>query len=185
MRSLVLLVSLCAVAALAEDRAALEERREALVAAASETAAGMGGFEEYAPYITPFPNRLLKGEELVDYLLFAEGWSNIEAEGIWSDGESSRFFLRVDPDKRPQMLYIHGRYYGEEEGTLLFVNGQQLSNVPLVHQKIALPDSIERGAPLDIELRHHETALVEGEAKPGQGPRRRRVKFFLVGLEVW
>ena len=113
---------------MATDDAALEEKRQRIMAAANAVAAEMSGFEEYAPSIKTFPNRLLKGEELTDYILFAEGWSNIESEGIWSEGKDSRFFVRMEPGKRPEMMYIHGRYHDEEEGTTVRVNGQKISD---------------------------------------------------------
>jgi hypothetical protein len=185
MRSLVLLLSLYAAAVTATDYASLEEKRQRIMAAANAAAAGMGGFEEYAPYIKPFPSRLLKGEELTDYILFAEGWSNIESEGIWSEGEDSRFFVRMEAGTRPEMMYIHGRYHDEEEGTTLLVNGRKISDVPLIHQKIRLPDNLEDGAILEIELHHINPASIPGRFVPGGVVGTRRVKFFLVAIEVW
>lgn len=185
MRSLVLLISLICVPALANDKASLEERRQRIIAASIETAAGMNGIEEYVPYLPPFPNGLLKGEELTDFVLFAEGWSNMEPWGIWSEGTDSRFYLRIDPARQPEMLYLHGRYYGEEEATKLFVNGKKLSEVPLIHQKIRLPEEVRNSAQLEIELRHINPSSIPIKAEPGKRAGTRDVTFFLVGIEVW
>ncbi|MCX2978669.1 hypothetical protein [Candidatus Marimicrobium litorale] len=145
----------------------------------------MTGFEQYTPYLAPFPARVLMGDEMTGYVLFAQGWHRKELEGRWSDGKSSKIYVKIPPGKHPSILYIHGRYHGEEEATRVIVNGNLLSEIPLIHHNIDLPPGIVKNGQLEIEFQHIAPITVRNDSTPGEGEGTRTYEFFLVRLSVY
>jgi hypothetical protein len=154
------------------------------VEAAREAAAKMGGYEEYAEYLEPFPDHVLMGDEVRDYVLFADGWYQGEEEGRWSEGKVSRIYLKVPPEHDLTRLYIHGRYYGAKENTRVFVNSSLVSEEPLTHHNIELPEHILDDEILEIEFQHINPEPVGEKEETGDQKKQRNIKFFLVRIHA-
>ena len=144
----------------------------------------MTGFEDYIPNLKPFPKRVLIGEDVKGYILFGDGWHRAESEGRWSDGNSSKIYLRVPPGKRPRRLYIHGRYYRDKEPTRVIINGKLLSEAPLIHHNIDLPPGIAEGGQLEVEFQHIAPTAISANSGPGGEQFIREYEFFLVRVHA-
>jgi hypothetical protein len=186
MRSLALAfaITLFTSSTYADDDNSLEERRQSLMETAQTLANEMTGFEDYIPNLKPFPKRVLIGEDVKGYVLFADGWHRGESEGRWSDGSSSKIYLRVPPGKQPFRVYVHGRYYRDEEATRVIVNGNLLSEVPLIHHNIDLPPGIAKDGQLEIEFQHITPLAISDSAGLSGEEDIRRYEFFLVRVHV-
>ncbi|MDC0362513.1 hypothetical protein OAN12_05660 [Halioglobus sp.] len=191
MRSLALTLALVAAiclslsSTLADVEIGLEERKQRLMESARNVADDMSGFEDYTSYLAPFPARVLIGDEMAGYVLFAQGWHKKELEGRWSDGKSSKIYVKIPPGKQPSTLYIHGRYHRDEKPTRVIVNGTLLSEAPLIHHNIDLPPGLAKNGQLEIEFQHVAPTTVQNDRAPGEGKETRKYEFFLVRLSVY
>ncbi|MBT4522040.1 MAG: FkbM family methyltransferase [Halieaceae bacterium] len=92
------------------------------------------------------------------YLFFASGWSFHESWGIWSDGEQSRikFTLELTPLQKQQTvtLYLHGRYFGGEEQTQLYLNQHDLGSHCLIDCRITVDRQLLEETRFTLRLVH-------------------------------
>lgn len=69
-RLLALILAFFSAVVLAKSESALEKRRQVLMEAAREAAAGISGYEDYARYLAPLPAHVVIGDEMSDYIFF-------------------------------------------------------------------------------------------------------------------
>ena len=99
---------------------------------------------------------------VVDEVSLAQGWSQPEAWGCWSEGAVSIIRFRIyhqhlQPFYTALRLFVRGRYYGQNKATLVKVNSVDFGSQSLLPEQagLQLPISqLGKYETLEIELLH-------------------------------
>ena len=184
MRPLVFVALLSSTVALGGTDIPVAQKKQELAALARLAATELGTYEYYLDQLQPIPNRKLQALEMLPFVLFVdEGWGAITQKGVWSLGERSSLFIRLEEGARPKQLLIQGVYLNGQEPTRLFVNGELLSETSLQDHTVDLPPGLENSSHLHIELQHMNAA-VHNETQPSS-PDARKSNFRLQQIRVW
>ncbi len=183
MRAVVLLALLYSTVVLGGDASPVAEQKKALAEQAREAARGVDEYAAYVALLQPMPPENLRADEIEPYILLDKGWSAITENGVWSLGKRSSMYIRLDEGSRPRQLQIQGAYFNGEEPTRLLVNGQLLSEKPLLNLTVDLPAGLEDSPALRIELQHLNP-MSPRDLKPSN-PDTRKIKFKLEQIRIW
>jgi hypothetical protein len=124
------------------------------------------------------------GAELASRIALSQGWSEVRAWGVWSNGAQSRILFRVYRHRLIQevselQLFIEGRYYAANRATRVWINGEDLGLHTLRRGggAIVLPvTAVAAHEVLDILLEH---AAPTRPAECEDGSDRRALAFGL------
>lgn len=173
----ILVTDVSAQSLLAEPEHAWEVAASARNAAASiERGAG------YGELLDVMSSKKLEVSGWPGKVFFGTGWAPLEEWGVWSLGDESRLTIRLDPDRRSDVLYIHGRYFHGEENTRLWVNGKLISEAPMDHLAVRLTPDIVAAGVLKLRLQHIDP-LSPHDVDPTKGDLR-KLKFGLTELGI-
>jgi len=123
----------------------------------------------------------ISAKQPVTQKLLAEGWSSLEAGGVWTDGIHSILKLPVPSGKRPQRLRLLGHYYVHVRSSRVIINGLSLGTFRLAEGLVDLPSNLPRGGTLTVELQHPEAVSPKS---PGESPDSRLRGFYLKAIAI-
>lgn len=113
--------------------------------------------------------------------LLAEGWSDIEPNGVWTDRSRSVLAVPLPRGREIRQMRIMGVYFRPGTTTDVTINGVKLGRMRLDGGLIQLPESARRAPSLRIVLRHeHPMSL----ASLGMSDDVRLLAFFLQGIHL-
>ena len=183
MRTLVLLALLCSSVVLGDTGNPVAQQKQELAKMAREAAQKLEEHGNYVALLQPIPQQNLRASEIEPYVLMDSGWSAITENGVWTMGKRSSIYIRLDEGETPGQLRIQGAYFNGEEPTRLFVNGQLLSETPLLDHTVELPPGLEGSPSLHIELQHMNP-MSPHDVNP-KNRDIRKIKFKLEQIRVW
>jgi hypothetical protein len=122
----------------------------------------------------------INAKQPVTRKLLADGWSSLEASGVWSDGIRSILELPVPPGKRPQRLRLLG-YYARLRSSIVTINGLTLGTFRLADGLVDLPSNLPRGGTLTVELQHPDAISSKSR---GETPDSRLLGFYLKAIAI-
>jgi hypothetical protein len=113
-------------------------------------------------------------------LVFAGGWSTLEADGIWTDGHASTLRLQVPGSFRPHLLRMHGYYLAAStRSSAVTINGEPMGDFDLSEAKLPIMSAQQDSVEVTIVHSDVHVPEVQGFSKDP-----RQLAYFLQAIAL-